>query len=177
LRTGKSPLERDQICTVAAEPLEFCFLWHTSGRTTLCAYKHCCGEETSRVPTILPVVSFTLILTAVIKGPAKFLVHCLTSRNELILTQTLSTVFTFNQLSLFAVGGDLNFDRDNWCFVLTSYPQAHVWSPVIISFTKFLPAWACCGRSVRTFRWYCLCSIVRSHGMQVQRHAANPNLH
>jgi len=64
LGTTKSPLERDQSCAVAAEPMS-----SIVGEKLLTLYlqQHCHSEETGHVAAEVPVVRFELLLKEVIK--------------------------------------------------------------------------------------------------------------
>jgi hypothetical protein len=50
----------------------------------------CCGEETSCVPTTVPVVSFTLLLIDIVKLLGRILILLLRSRYKLVMHQILS---------------------------------------------------------------------------------------
>jgi hypothetical protein len=64
LGTTKSPLERDQSCAVAAEPMSF-VVCEKFLKLYLQQHRH--SEETGRVTAEVPVICFELLLKEAIK--------------------------------------------------------------------------------------------------------------
>jgi hypothetical protein len=64
LGTKKSPLERDQSCAVAAEPVSFVVC---ETLLTLYLQQHCYSEETGCVAAEVPVICFELLLKEAVK--------------------------------------------------------------------------------------------------------------